>query len=47
MCIDYKKLNDATDHNGWPSPHIKQLFQRIGAARPKYFAVMDIVTLTS
>jgi hypothetical protein len=21
MCIDYKKLNDATDHNGWPASY--------------------------
>ena len=35
MCIDYKKLNDASNHNGWPLPHIKQLLQRIGAATPK------------
>ena len=44
MCIDYKRLNDATEHNGWPLPHIKQLFQRIGAARPKFFAVMDMTS---
>ena len=28
MCIDYKKLNEASDHNGWPLPHIKQLLQK-------------------
>ena len=44
MCIDYKKLNEASDHNGWPLPHIKQLLQRIGSAKPKYFAVMDMTS---
>jgi hypothetical protein len=44
MCIDYKKLNDASDHNGWPLPHIKQLLQRIGAATPKYFAILDMTS---
>jgi len=44
MCIDYKKLNEASDHNGWPLPHIKQLLQRIGSAKPKCFAVMDMTS---
>jgi hypothetical protein len=44
MCIDYKRLNEASDHNGWPLPNIKQLFQRIGSAKPKYFAVMDMTS---
>ena len=42
FCIDYRALNDATESMGWPIPNIPEMFQRIGAKRPKFFAVMDL-----
>ena len=27
---------------GWPLPNIKQMLERIGEKRPKYFAVLDL-----
>lgn len=44
MCIDYKKLNDATVANGWPLPNIEQMLHRIGDQRPRFFAVMDMIS---
>ena len=42
FCIDYRALNQATANIGWPLPNIKQMLNRIGQHRPKYFGVMDL-----
>ena len=41
FCIDYRWLNDLTASLSWPLPNIKQMFERLGAQKAKYFAVMD------
>ena len=42
FCVDFRHLNQGTKSMGWPLPNIKQMLQRIGAKRPKYFAVLDL-----
>jgi len=42
FCIDYRNLNNATIGMGWPLPNIKATLNRIGARKPKYFAVLDL-----
>jgi len=42
FCIDYRRLNAVTEGQTWPIPNIKEMVQRIGAHRPKYFAVLDL-----
>ncbi len=42
FCIDFRSLNDATRRLGWPIPNIKEMIQRIGQKRAKYFAVIDL-----
>ena len=42
--IDYRNLNSACKPLGWPLPNIKQLLQRLGAKRSKYFAVVDLTS---
>ena len=45
LVIDYRILNLLTrDMEHWPIPHIKKLMARIGARRPKYFAVLDLTS---
>ena len=40
--MDFRYANDNTKSLGWPLPNIGQMFERIGRARPKYFAVLDL-----
>ena len=47
FCIDYRALNEATEAMRWPIPNIPEMFQRIGAKRPKFFAVMDLTKVSS
>jgi hypothetical protein len=42
FCVDYRNLNEATSSQGWPLPNIKETLRRIGNARAKTFAVMDL-----
>jgi len=42
FCIDFRNLNDCTQSQGWPLPNIKETLRRIGNARAKTFAVMDL-----
>ena len=42
FCIDYSALKEATESMEWPIPNIPEMFQRIGAKRSKFFAVMDL-----
>ena len=42
FCVDYRGLNECLKPLGWLIPNIRQLFERIGSKRPKYFAVVDL-----
>ena len=41
-CIDFRLLNSATKSAGWPLPNIDAMLRRIGDAKPKHFAVIDL-----
>ena len=43
FCIDYRFLNGLTSSLSWPLPNIKHMFERLGAQKAKYFAVMDFM----
>ena len=42
FCIDYRRLNVVTKPNTYPLPKIKDILNRIGDKKPKYFAVIDL-----
>jgi hypothetical protein len=42
FCVDYRLLNQETRSMGWPLPNIKQMLERIGEKKPKFFAVLDL-----
>ena len=42
FCVDYRFLNKETQSMGWPLPNIKQMLERIGEKKPKFFAVLDL-----
>ena len=42
FCVDFRGLNDASKAEGWPLPNITQMLRRIGDAKPKFFAIMDL-----
>ncbi len=44
LCLDYRALNLATKSIGQWIPNIGQLIERIGAARPKIFGVLDLTS---
>eukprot|EP00981_Chlorochromonas_danica_P015146 scaffold10761_cov302-Ochromonas_danica.AAC.1 len=45
FCIDYVKLNAVTDDmERWPIPNIKQMLQRIGERKARFFAIMDLTS---
>ena len=44
FCLDYVALNTCCTMEGWRVPDIKQMIQRLGSFRPKYFAVMDLTS---
>ena len=44
FCIDFRSLNAATKSNGWPIPNIRQLLQRIGLKKAKWYAVFDLTS---
>lgn len=44
FCVDYRNLNKNLKSMGWPIPNIELLFQRLGAKKAKYFAVLDFTS---
>ena len=42
FCIDYRALNNCSESLGWPIPRIKEVLQRLGAMRARYFGVIDL-----
>ena len=45
FCLDFVRLNDATPGmEGWPIPNIRQMIDRIGRKKAKYFGVMDMTS---
>jgi len=44
FCIDYVNLNNCCTSTAWPIPNIKQMLQRLGTKRAKYFAVLDLTS---
>ena len=45
FCIDYRALNDATlTREAWPIPNIRDMLQRLGSKRPRFFGVMDLTS---
>lgn len=45
LVLDFKNLNKATiNYYKWPLPNIKEMLNRIGDCRPKYFAVFDLTS---
>jgi hypothetical protein len=43
MVIDYRRLNEVSEGEGYPIPNVKHMLHRLGSKRPKYFAVVDMV----
>ena len=44
LCIDYRRLNDSTKSRGWPIPNVKEMLNRVGTKRAKYFGVIDLTS---
>jgi hypothetical protein len=44
FCIDYRALNEVCKAMGWPIPNIKEMLQRLGHKRAKFYAVMDLTS---
>jgi len=42
FCLDYRRLNEASEAMGYPIPNIKELIQRLGVAKAKVFGTMDL-----
>ena len=42
--IDYRFFNQCITPQHWPLPNISQMLQRIGKAKPKYFAKLDMTS---
>ena len=42
FCQDFRNLNEASEFQSFPLPNTSHMFERIGAKRPKYFAVLDL-----
>jgi len=42
--IDYRFFNQCITPQHWPLPNIAQMLQRIGRAKPKYFAKLDMTS---
>ena len=42
FCIDYRVLNACSESLGWPIPKLKEVLNRLGAKRAKYFGVIDL-----
>ena len=45
LVLDFKNLNGATvNYYKWPLPDIKEMLNRVGDSRPKFFAVFDLTS---
>ena len=44
MTIDYRELNACSSPEQWPLPNIRELLERIGSHRPKYFGILDMTS---
>ena len=44
MCIDYRRLNDATEVTQWTIPNIKMLIARLAGRNARYKAVCDLTS---
>lgn len=44
FCLDYRALNMCINSLGWPIPNIKQLLERLGAKKAKYYGVFDLTS---
>lgn len=42
FCIDYRRLNAETKGTNWPIPNIRQMLNRIGERKPKWFGIIDL-----
>lgn len=42
FCLDFRKLNAATQPEYWPLPKIQEILQRLGAKKYKFFAKLDL-----
>ena len=44
FCIDYRRLNEATETIGGPIPNIKEMLHRLGARKAKFFCKLDLTS---
>ena len=44
LCIDFRALNEVTKSKSWTIPNIRQMLQRLGDKKPKFFGVMDLTS---
>ena len=45
LVLDFKSLNKATiKHYNWPIPNIRDMLNRIGSQKPRFFAVFDLTS---
>ena len=42
FCIDYRRLNQATQSMGWPLPNIAEMLRRLGQKGSKFFCKLDL-----
>jgi hypothetical protein len=42
LCFDYRNLNEESEFQSHPLPNTSHMFDRIGAKKPKFFAVLDL-----
>ena len=42
--MDFRSLNTQTKSMGWPIPNIKDMINKIGSKRSKWFAVLDLTS---
>ena len=44
VCMDFRSLNQQTKSMGWPIPNIKDMINKIGSKKAKWFAVLDLTS---
>ena len=44
MCIDYVLLNTCCEGESWNLPNIREMLDRLGRHRSKYYAIMDLTS---
>ena len=42
FCIDFRRLNVVTKHENWPLPKIKEMLERLGRKKAKWYGVIDL-----